>query len=61
MAQAVHLLENTTLGLADIAELTGFSSASYFSSTFKKRFGQSPSDYRLRQPPEKFDNTEPKK
>ncbi|MBT2289571.1 response regulator [Paenibacillus albidus] len=61
MAQAIHLLENTTLGLADIAELTGFSSASYFSSTFKKRFGQSPSDYRLCQPPEKFDNTEPKK
>lgn len=46
MAQAVRLLEGTQLGLWDIAELTGFSNASYFSSKFKKLFGMTPSDYR---------------
>ncbi|NBD27417.1 response regulator [Paenibacillus glycinis] len=46
MAQAVRLLEGTELGLWDIAELTGFSNASYFSSKFKRMFGMSPSDYR---------------
>ncbi|GAB2695413.1 response regulator [Paenibacillus thermoaerophilus] len=46
MAQAVRLLEDTSLPLWDIAELTGFASASYFSSKFKKQFGLSPSDYR---------------
>ncbi|MBO7743740.1 response regulator [Paenibacillus sp. MWE-103] len=48
MAQAVRLLEGTQLGLWDIAELTGFASASYFSAKFKRMFGLSPSDYRQR-------------
>ncbi|MFC4809960.1 response regulator [Paenibacillus sp. GCM10023250] len=48
MAQAVRLLEGTQLGLWDIAELTGFTSASYFSAKFKRMFGLSPSDYRQR-------------
>ncbi|UJF33424.1 response regulator transcription factor [Paenibacillus hexagrammi] len=60
MKQAVHLLEDTGLGLADISELTGFSNASYFSSKFKKLYGMSPSDYR-QQASEKFNNEEPKK
>ena len=46
MKQACHLLETTDLGLSDIAELTGFSNASYFSSRFKKSFNISPSEYR---------------
>lgn len=46
MSQAIRLLEDTSLGLWDIAELTGFSNASYFSSRFKRVFGMSPSDYR---------------
>lgn len=46
MKHAVRLLEGTELGLGDIAELTGFSNASYFSSKFKKRYGLSPSEYR---------------
>lgn len=47
MKHACQLLETTELGLTDIAELTGFSNASYFSSRFKKAFHISPSEYRL--------------
>ncbi|MCY9660625.1 response regulator [Paenibacillus chondroitinus] len=62
MAKAVQLLEETMLSLWDIAELTGFSNASYFSSKFKRMYGISPSDYRVRlKSPEKFDNQLPKK
>lgn len=61
MNHAVRLLEETELGLWDIAELTGFSSASYFSSKFKKLHGLSPSEYRQRPSPEKFNNEQPKK
>jgi two-component system response regulator YesN len=62
MAKAVQLLEETMLSLWDIAELTGFSNASYFSSKFKRMYGISPSDYRIRlKAPEKFDNQVPKK
>ncbi|MBB6729518.1 response regulator [Cohnella zeiphila] len=50
MAQAVRLLETTQLGLWDISELTGFGSASYFSSKFKRMYGMSPSDYRQQAP-----------
>ena len=46
MNHACRLLETTELGLSDIAELTGFSNASYFSSRFKKIFNISPSEYR---------------
>ncbi|WP_248927087.1 response regulator transcription factor [Paenibacillus hamazuiensis] len=60
MAQAVRLLEETTLGLWDIAELTGFTSASYFSSKFKRMYGVAPSEFRQR-PPEKFESGLPKK
>ncbi|MFX3633577.1 MAG: helix-turn-helix domain-containing protein [Candidatus Pristimantibacillus sp.] len=61
MTYARRLLEDTTLGLWDIAEFTGFSNPSYFSSKFKKIFGVSPSDYRQQRPPEKNDNRLPKK
>jgi two-component system response regulator YesN len=61
MAKAVQLLEETMLSLWDIAELTGFSNASYFSSKFKRTYGMPPSDYRLRKASEKIDNQEPKK
>ncbi|WP_341347439.1 response regulator [Paenibacillus sp. FSL H3-0469] len=60
MAQATHLLVSTTLGLWDIAELTGFSNASYFSARFKKMYGIAPSDFR-QNPPEKFNSQQPKK
>ncbi|MCR8659357.1 response regulator [Paenibacillus endoradicis] len=47
MKHACQLLETTELGLSDIAELTGFSNASYFSSRFKKTFQVAPSEYRI--------------
>ncbi|NOV02244.1 response regulator transcription factor [Paenibacillus planticolens] len=62
MAKAVQLLDETMLSLWDIAELTGFSNASYFSSKFKRMYGISPSDYRLRlKVPEKINTQVPKK
>lgn len=60
MKQAMHLLRHTELSLWDIAELTGFSNASYFSSKFKKLHGIAPSEYRQRQS-EKNDSALPKK
>ncbi|MFB5760764.1 response regulator transcription factor [Paenibacillus medicaginis] len=60
MVHAARLLEETKLGLWEIAELTGFSNASYFSTKFKRMYGMSPSEYRQRQP-EKFKSEEPKK
>lgn len=60
MTQAIRLLEGTELSLWDIAELTGFSNASYFSSKFKRLYGVSPSQYRQK-PPEKNDSQLPKK
>jgi two-component system response regulator YesN len=59
MGKAVQLLTETNLNLWDIAELTGFSNPSYFSSKFKKMYGMSPSDFR-QQPPEKFNSRLPK-
>lgn len=64
MAQAVRLLEDTALSLWDIAELTGFANASYFSSKFKKQYGLSPSEYRQKAAQskhEKIDSELPKK
>lgn len=62
MAQAIRLLEGTQLSLWDIAELTGFSNASYFSSKFKRTYGVTPSDYRQRASATgKFDSEMPKK
>lgn len=46
MSKALRLLGETPLSLSDIAELTGFSNASYFSTKFKKTFSVSPSEYR---------------
>lgn len=46
LKQALHLLENTTLKVYEIAEAVGYSNLSYFSTLFKKNFGQNPFDYR---------------
>ncbi|MFC5447848.1 response regulator transcription factor [Paenibacillus aestuarii] len=60
MAEASHLLQETSLNLWDIAELTGFSNASYFSAKFKKMYGVSPSEFRQKLP-EKIISGLPKK
>lgn len=43
---ACRLLRETQKSIAEIAEDTGFTSASYFARSFKKRFGSMPSLYR---------------
>ena len=40
------MLEEGTLSVAEIGEITGFSSPAYFSDIFKKRVGVSPAKYR---------------
>jgi two-component system response regulator YesN len=54
MARAVRLLEETRLTLWDIAELTGFSNAGYFSARFKRMYGITPSEYRAGRDPKKL-------
>lgn len=47
LQQAAKMLrENHDFSLTDIAILCGFSSSAHFSSTFRKEFGQSPSQFR---------------
>lgn len=41
-----YLLENTDHSLAQISEMAGFSSLSYFSQSFRRSVGLSPSEYR---------------
>lgn len=44
--KAKSLLETTTLTIAEISDLTGFSSQGYFSTAFKGHTGMTPRDYR---------------
>ena len=45
---AKELLENDYLAVCEIAESLGFASAAYFSDSFKKFVGISPSEYRVK-------------
>jgi two-component system response regulator YesN len=45
--KAKHLLENTAMKNADIADAAGFNDPHYFSFIFKKNTGLSPREYRL--------------
>ena len=45
LRQAMELLEHTDKKVYEIAEEVGYSSLSYFSTTFKKSFGQTPAEY----------------
>lgn len=45
MRQAVELLEHTDKKVYEIAEEVGYGSLSYFSTAFKKSFGQTPAEY----------------
>ena len=47
MRRAVELLERTDKKIYEIAEQVGYSSVSYFSTAFKKTFGQNPNEYQL--------------
>lgn len=47
MRHAVELLETSSLKIYEIAEEVGFQNFSYFSTTFKKKFGLNPYEYQL--------------
>ena len=47
MDEAVRLLRDTDEKTYRIAERTGYSDPNYFSYVFKRRFGVSPSKYRM--------------
>lgn len=55
MQIAKRLLANSDICIYEIAELTGYSGASYFGKAFKKQFGISPEEFRktrtIRKPP----------
>ena len=44
--KAKSLMENPSLAIAEIAEMTGFTSQSYFSTAFKNHTGMTPSQFR---------------
>ena len=44
--KAKSLIESTDLSIADISEMTGFSSQSYFSTAFKNYTGKTPTKYK---------------
>ncbi|OMQ10301.1 helix-turn-helix transcriptional regulator [[Flexibacter] sp. ATCC 35103] len=47
MVLAMQLIQNSNIQIQDISLLTGYDSASRFSASFKKRFGQLPSEVRF--------------
>ena len=55
LAQAVRLLRQSPLSLAQIAFATGFSSASHFSRAFREAFGHPPGAWRARQDRKRFE------
>lgn len=48
MDHAAALLRGTDLSVREVADRFGFEEVNYFSNSFKKRFGVSPSEYRHR-------------
>ncbi len=47
MERAADLLANTSMKIQDIAEQCGYENQRYFSSSFKKAFGCTPTDYKM--------------
>ncbi len=46
MKQAVSLLENTELSIAEISKMSGYHSTDHFTAMFKKNYGSAPRQYR---------------
>lgn len=46
LENAMELLKNGSLGIAQVADRCGFADSNYFSRQFRKRYGLSPSEYR---------------
>ena len=49
LAKAKELLKNSTMRVADISDLLGYESRSYFDRLFKRKCGLTPSEYRFRE------------
>jgi AraC-like DNA-binding protein len=49
LSKAAHLLHETDLSIAEIANRVGFADQSYFDKRFKRVHGQSPREFRTRQ------------
>lgn len=47
LKKALHLLQNSTLNISEIAYEVGFKDPNYFSRAFKEEFGETPSEVRL--------------
>jgi len=45
LKKAVHMIENSDMTFTEVAYATGFTSQSYFSRSFAKQFGCSPTEY----------------
>jgi AraC-like DNA-binding protein len=45
LKQAIKLMETKKYSLSEIAYLTGFTSPSYFTKSFKDQFGKPPSEF----------------
>lgn len=50
---AVRLIEDSSLSLSDISEMSGFSELKYMTKAFKEAFNLSPKEYRLKEFPSK--------
>ncbi len=48
LRRSTELLEREDASILDIALTVGFSGASYYAETFRKRYGMTPSEYRHR-------------
>ena len=46
--RAAELIAEGKYNISEIADMTGFSTLSHFSTSFKKQFGVSPSEYRAK-------------
>lgn len=58
MARAQTLLENSGLSVGDVAEMVGYSSASYFYSAFREEYGITPAQYRRNHQEKRYQNLE---
>lgn len=58
MARAQTLLENSGLSVGDVAEMVGYSSASYFYSAFREEYGITPAQYRRNHQENRYQNLE---
>jgi two-component system response regulator YesN len=50
LTQALRLLRETELSVAEIAASAGFSDQSYFDRRFRRAFGKTPREYRAETP-----------